>query len=121
MNTLLPDGYEALEPFAAGWAIHGTAERDRRRGESTSEERVAFFEAAKDVVARALEQLDRKPLHQLDEREQRLLDMLLSFAHVAMAVEILDKAEPRHARFRKAMTITRSPADTGRKWTMSSG
>jgi hypothetical protein len=39
------------------------------------------------------------------------MDLLLSFAHVTMAVEMLDKAEPGHAQFRQTMRITRSPAD----------
>lgn len=111
MSDLLPAGYEELESFAAFWAVEGTANRDRRRTESTPEQRAAFFEAAKGLVPQALERLDKKPLKELDERERRLLNLLLSFAHVTMAVEMLDKAEPRHAEFRKVMRITRSPAD----------
>lgn len=111
MSNLLPPGYEELESFVPFWAVEGTADRDRRRGESTAEQRAAFFDAAKGLVSHALEQLDKKPLKQLDEREQRLLNLLLSFAHVTMAVEMLDKMEPRHAEFRKVMRITRSPAD----------
>jgi hypothetical protein len=112
MSELLPSGYETLEPFAEAWAIAGTANRDRRRGESTDAERQAFFEAMKGFVPQALELLDGKPLTELDEREQRLMNMLLSFAHVTMAVEMLGRSEPRHAEFRKVMRITRSPADT---------
>jgi hypothetical protein len=111
MTDLLPAGYEALEPFVTQWAIAGTANRDRARGASSEEERLAFFEAAKTFVPQALERLDAKPLKELDAREKRLMDLLLSFAHVAMAVEMLGKAEPRHAQFRQEMRITRSPAD----------
>ena len=111
MSELLPAGYESLEPFVAYWAVDGTANRDRKRGESTAEQRQAFFDAAKDHVARALQELDRKPLSQLDEREQRLMNLILSFAHVTMAVEMLGDAEPRHAGFREVMPIIRSPAD----------
>ena len=111
MSKLLPEGFEALEYFVDRWAVDGTANRDKRRGESTENERVAFFEAAKDLVPKALELLDGKPLDQFNERERRLMNMVLSFTHVAMAVEMLGDAEPRHARFREVMRITRSPAD----------
>lgn len=111
MSNLLPAGFDALEPFAENWAIAGTANRDWLRGDSTEEARLAFFDVAKGFVPKALELLDRKPLTELDERERRLMDLVLSFAHVTMAVEMLDKTEPRHAQFRKVMRITRSPAD----------
>ena len=111
MSELLPAGYESLEPFVAYWAVEGTANRDRRRGDSTPRQRQAFFEAARGLVPRALQELDRKPLRQHDEREHRLMNLLLSFAHVTMAVEMLGDAEARHAEFRKVMPITHSPAD----------
>lgn len=111
MSNLLPAGFETLEPFTGSWAVSGTANRDRVRGDSTEEERLAFFDAAKGYVPKALELLDKKPLAEFDAREQRLMDLVLSFAHVTMAVEMLEKTEPRHAEFRKVMRITRSPAD----------
>ena len=111
MSKRLPEGFESLEFYVDRWAIEGSANRDARRGDSTEDERVAFFEATKGLVPQALELLDRKPLKQLDEQENRLMNLLLSFCHVTMAVEMLGKAEPRHAQSRKPMPITRSPAD----------
>ncbi len=111
MSVTLPAGFEVLEPYVAEWAIEGTANRDRRRGDSAEEERVAFFNAAKDLVAPALDLLDKKALGDFDEGEQRLMSLLLSFAHVALAVEMLGKAESRHARFREVMKIQKTTAD----------
>jgi hypothetical protein len=111
MSNLLPVGYETLEPFVEFWAVEGTANRDRLRSDSSEEQRVAFFEAAKGLVPQALEQLDKTPLKELDAAEQRLMNLLLSFAHAALAVEMQGKDEPRHAAFRKEMRITRSVAD----------
>ncbi len=111
MSKRLPEGFESLEYFVDRWAVKGSANRDSRRTESTEDERIAYFEAAKGLVPAALDLLDRKPLADHDDKENRLLDMMLSFCHVSMAVEMLGKAEPRHAQFRKAMPITRSPAD----------
>lgn len=111
MSGSLPSGYEDLEPFAERWAVPGTAARDALRGASTAEERAALYAAVKDRVPAVLAELDRKPLAELDEREQRLLNLLLSFAQVTLAVEMMGAAESSHAEFRKVMRITRSPAD----------
>jgi hypothetical protein len=110
MAGMLPAGFETLEPFIARFAIAGTAERAQLRGEATREERAAFHAAAKDLVAPALDLLDKKPLDGLDEPEQRLLRLALSFAHIALAEEIQGPDEERHAGLRAYMRITRSPA-----------
>ncbi|MGB8363517.1 MAG: hypothetical protein ACLQUZ_05410 [Rhizomicrobium sp.] len=110
-ETALPAGFQALEPFVASWAIPGMADRARRRDESTSEERQTFYAAAKDMAAPALDYLDRKPLDQLDACERRLTDLMLSFVHVALAVEIQGDDEARLAKFRQEMKITRTPQE----------
>ncbi|MGB8365490.1 MAG: hypothetical protein ACLQUZ_02500 [Rhizomicrobium sp.] len=110
-ENLLPAGFEALEPFVDKWAISGTANRAQRRTDSTDAERVAFFEVTRDKVGPALDYLDKKSLKDFDEKEKRLMDMVLSFAHVAMAVEVQGKAEAKHAEYRQLMKITRAPAD----------
>ena len=110
-NQRLPDGYTVLEPFVDLWAIHGTAARDAQRTASTEAQRKAFYQIARDHVPRALEDLDKTPLDQFDEKQQNLMNILLSFAHVVNAVELLDKGEDRHAKFRAAMPFTRSTAD----------
>ena len=111
MANTLPAGFEALEPFVERFAVSGTANRAACRSGTSEEERKAFFEAARDLVAPALDLLDRKPLDQFDEREQRLMDLALTFAHIALAVEVQGPDEARHAQFRQHMRITRSPAD----------
>jgi hypothetical protein len=107
----LPAGFEALEPFAATWAVAGAANRAERRMSSSEADRVAFFEAAKDLLAPALARLDEKPLDQFDEAERRLMDLMLTFAHVVFAVDVQGDDEPRHARSARRMRITRAPAD----------
>ena len=59
-----------------------------------------------------LDFLDTKPLDALDPAERRLLALCLSFAHVALAVELQGPDEARHAEMRAYMRITRSPADS---------
>ena len=52
-----------------------------------------------------------KPLDQLDEREKRLMNLMLSLAHVSLAVEVQGDDEPKHARSAKYLRITRAPSD----------
>jgi len=111
MSSVLPAGYESLEPFVARFAVEGTANRARLRSDTSEEERAAFFAATKDLVAPALDELDRKPLGELDDKERCLLNLALSFAHIALAIEIQGPDEARHASMREYMRITRSPAD----------
>jgi len=108
----LPPGFERLEPFAANWAISGVANRAHRRDESTPEERAAFYGAAKDLAAAALDYLDKKPLSALDAQERRLRDLMLSLVHVAIAIEMQGDAEAGHAKLRRELPVTHAPADT---------
>ena len=110
-SSLLPAGFEALAPFVEFWAADTAAGRAHCRDISDEASRVAFYNVANDLVPTALACLDEKPLNQFDEGDQRLMKLVLSFAHVAMAVELQRDEEPRHARYRPYMRITRAPAD----------
>ena len=107
----LPAGFEALEPFVLRFAIAGTANRAALRSDTTPEERQAFYDAAKDLVAPALDMLDTKKLAALAEPEQRLMNLCLAFAHIALAIEVQGPDEAKHAKLRAHMKITRSTAD----------
>jgi hypothetical protein len=109
--TSLPPGFEALAPFVEFWAVGTASERAHCRDISDEASRVAFYNAAIDLVPQALAHLDAKPLNQFNESEQRLMRLVLSFGHVAMAVELQREEEPRHARNRPYLRITRATAD----------
>ena len=110
-NALLPAGFEVLEPFTARWAIDGAANRAQRRIETSAADLTAFYSVAKDIVANALEYLDRKPIDQFDERDKRLMNMVLSLCHVSLAVEVQGDDEPKLGRALRHMRITRASAD----------
>ncbi|MCW1430690.1 hypothetical protein [Novosphingobium sp. JCM 18896] len=109
----LPEGFAALEGFVDRWALDGTAARAARRSESTAEEREAFFAAASPLLDAALAHLDAHELDTLPAPEQRLMDLMLALAHVALAVEIQGPDEAKSAPWRDRMRITRSTADRG--------
>jgi hypothetical protein len=111
MVNSLPAGFEALEAFVARFAIHGTANRAQLRSDTSRDERQAFYDAAKDLIAPALDLLDQKQFDAFNEAEQRLMNLTLSFAHIALAVEIQGPDEEKHAQLREHMKIVRSTAD----------
>lgn len=109
--TRLPAGFETLEPFVNLWALEGTAARAARRGETSAQERQAFFDAITPCLTDALALLDSKPLGTHDKADRNLMNLCLSLAHVAQAVEMQGNDEDKHTPSRNAMRITRSVAD----------
>lgn len=110
-DTSLPAGFAMLEPFVAQWAASSAAERAERRMHSSEAQREAFFSATADRVEAALTELDKKKLAEFNPEENRLMNLLLSFAHVALAVEIQRDHEAKQAGLRQHMKITHASAD----------
>ena len=112
MSGLLPEGFAELEPFAAHWAGETAAARAHLRDSASFAEAEAFYAAAQPLIEPALARLDAKPLADQDDRERRLMRLVLAFAHVAMGIEVQGKDEPAHSKLRPHMRITRAPADS---------
>ncbi len=110
-TSQLPNGFEALSPFVEFWAAPTAADRARCRDESDKSRRAAFYDAVKPLAPSALSYLDAKPISQWDPSEQCLMQLLLSFVHVALAEELQREEEPKHTRYRHYMRITRATAD----------
>jgi hypothetical protein len=108
---MLPPGFAALEPFVPQWSLSRTAERAARRSNSTTAEREFFFAAATPSLDAALDYLDERGLRSLSPEDERLMNLMLSLAHVALAVEIQGPDETRSAPWRDRMRIDRSTAD----------
>lgn len=87
MVGLLPPGFGELEPFCANWALSTTSERHQRRTSSTLPELTVFYDAMSPRIVEALSHLDACDLPTLGATERRLLDLCLSLADVALAVE----------------------------------
>jgi hypothetical protein len=107
----LPAGFEALTPFVRFWAVDTAAERARCRDLADEASRGEFYRVAGELAPKALDYLDAKPFVEFDERERRLMKLVLSFAHVSMAVELQREQEPQHAKDRPYLRITRATAD----------
>lgn len=110
-DTSLPADFAALEPFVRKWALEGANNRLLARLNSTEAERLSFFEAAKDLLAPGLAYLDKKPFVEFSDQDRRLMNLFLSMAHVALAVESQGSDEAQHAIGARHFTITRAPSD----------
>lgn len=109
-QSALPAAFAALEPYAAYWAAPSLSERDTRRLESTEEQRLSFYAAAKDRAPAMLEYLDGKPFSAYNDADHRLMDLMLSLIHLSLAVEVEGGEEHLHARGAWKMPIVRERA-----------
>lgn len=107
----LPAGFETLESFVAPWAADSAACRDALRASQSAEARRAFYDAMNPLLPAALARLDSVPLAEHDASEHNLMLLALSFAHIAMAVEVQGPDEAKHAINRQRLPISRAPAD----------
>lgn len=107
----LPAGFEALEAFVVPWAASSASARDSLRTFQSAEARQTFYDAMNPLLAAALSRLDTIPLAEHDDGETALMLMTLSFAHVALAVEVQGPDEAKHGINRQRLPISRAPAD----------
>ena len=109
-SATLPAQFASLEPHAEYWAAPSLSLRDTRRLESSEEQRLAFYQAVKDLAPAMLEHLEGKPFAAYDEADHRLMDLMLSLIHLSLAVEVEGKEEHLHARGAWKMPIVRERA-----------
>lgn len=107
----LPTGFEALEPFAATWAAHDSAGRDALRCHQDPAATRAFYDAMAPLIVPALDTLDATPLAAHSDAQKALMLLALSYAHVALAVEVQGPDEAKHRINRQRVPIVRTPAD----------
>jgi len=93
----LPAGFEALEEFAAYWAVAGQNERRYQRCDTTMEEIQRFYDAMYPRADEAMAYLEKFPLRDMPGPEARLMRMVLSLAQASMSVEIQGSARVPNA------------------------
>jgi hypothetical protein len=86
-DPLLPNGFGDLEAFARDWALPTERERNLQRHRASIVEINAFYEAMLERIDAVMSHLNRFAMDDLPPSEQRLLDLALSLAEVAPAIE----------------------------------
>jgi hypothetical protein len=92
-DQTLPPDFADLEPFVPIWSLDSEPERHHRRATSTMEEIQTFYDAMLARIDGILAYLDGFPLTGLREPETRLLNLALSLAEVAPAVEFFGQPQ----------------------------
>ncbi len=82
----LPKEFKDLEPFA-DWALRTERERNHKRLNSEMSEIQSLYDTVLPRMEAIMEYLNKFPIDDMAEEEQRLLNITLSLAEVAPAVE----------------------------------
>ncbi|MCA9506526.1 MAG: hypothetical protein KC616_25800, partial [Myxococcales bacterium] len=86
-ETMLPDRFSELEPFATTWSLATEKERYDLRLASSMKELQAFYDAITPRAKEALEYLDGFDLTELPEKELNLIRMLYALSTISFAVD----------------------------------
>jgi hypothetical protein len=86
-ETLLPDQFSELEPFAQLWCLPTERERFARRMASSMDEIQAFYDAFFPRAEEAIAYCDQFPLDDMPEGATRLLQLLYSLVMASFPVE----------------------------------
>lgn len=112
-QTSLPQGFEELESFVGYWGGETNDIRWDRRSRATMPEIRRFYDAMRVRAEDALRSLEKFPLGEMPEDSTRLLRLLLSLAHAAMAVEFHRQPRAASSPFPHGITIGRGPWPQG--------
>lgn len=105
-GSILPAGFEVLEPFVASWALGDFQARFLARYESDMPAIRRFYDAITPLADQALDHLSGRPLADLNESEATLFRLLLALAHVAVAVERYGQPRPKSVTWPATLVVT---------------
>jgi hypothetical protein len=87
-ETLLPEDFADLEPFAPRWCLATESERYAARLASTIEEMQAFYDAFFRRAEAAMAHCEQFPLDGMPDDARRLLQLMHSLVMVSFPVEL---------------------------------
>ena len=112
-EQLLPEGFEALEPFHAYWGVPGTEERRQRRESASMADIVAFYDVMIDLAPAAMKHLEPFPLDAMPPETARLMELVLALAHVSMATELHGQVRAPHTPYPHGVRLVKPPVHFG--------
>jgi hypothetical protein len=110
---MLPDGFEALEPFQPYWGVPDTQTRRERRETSTMAEIMAFYDVILPLAPAAMKHLEDFALDAMPPAEARLFELVLALAHVSMATELHGAPRAPHTPYPHGVKLMHGPAYFG--------
>jgi len=94
MTAMLPQDFSDLEPFASDWCLATETERWDKRISTPMPELLDMYDAVTPRLEAAIEFCDAHLLAELPPDVERLLQLVYSYAMVAMAVEVFGQPKP---------------------------
>ena len=105
-TVTLPEGFEALQPYAGTWGkLDSQEERYLLRQHSSMAELKAFYDAAAPRLEEVFGHLDKFPMDKLPEPEALLYRTMLGLTEAAMAIEVFNQPCVPFAPFPHKMAI----------------
>ncbi len=112
-DNRLPEGFQELEPLVGYWAGETNDIRWDRRARAPMEEIRRFYDAMLPRADEALKYLEQFPLGEAPADATRLLCLLLSLPHAAMAVEFHRQPRAVSSPFPHGMNMSKGPWPQG--------
>ncbi len=112
-ERVLPEGFEALEPFQPYWGAATTQLRRERREAASMVDITAFYEVMLEHAPVAMQHLEALPLDAMPPVSVRLMEMVLMLAHVSMATELHGQPRAPHTPYPHGVRLVRGPANFG--------
>ncbi|MEC3911891.1 hypothetical protein U5A82_15860 [Sphingobium sp. CR2-8] len=106
MSDVLPPGFEDLAPFLGYWNQPDCQARFVARFESDMDGIRSFYDAITPRADAALAELERFEITALPPAHQNLYGLLMSLAHVAVAVERYGQPRPKSVTWPTTLTVT---------------
>ena len=105
-TTALPEGFEALAPYAETWGkLESQEDRYLLRQHSSMKELKAYYDAAAPRLNEIFDHLDKFPMDNLPEPEALLYRTALGLTEAAMAIEVFNQPCVPYAPFPHKMAI----------------
>lgn len=91
--VVLPEAFAALQPFVSLWALATETERNIQRHAQSMNAIRLFAQTMMAHMDALIAFVNRKPMAEFDEVDDTLLQLMLSLAEVAPAVEFYGQQE----------------------------
>ena len=87
-ESILPEKFASLEPYAAKWALADFNDRYNTRLATSMEDMEAFYDAVMSKYREVMDYLNEFELEKMPAKELKLLQMYYSLVQVSFAVEV---------------------------------
>jgi hypothetical protein len=105
-TSILPGGFEALQPYAATWgALETPEDRYLFRQQCTMEELKDYYDIAAPRLDAVFDHLEKFPMNDLPAPEALLYRTVLGLTEAAMAIEVFGQPRVPYAPYPHKIAI----------------